>query len=68
MGQRDELFEQFGPLLLEAIVILHVEEANRIRSKLGMPQITKEIFFTEINNHLSEVEPYDWMTEPGIPQ
>lgn len=64
MAQRDELFQKFGPILLEAIVRLQVDEANRIRTKLGMPPITKEMFFNEINNHLSHLEPYDWMLNP----
>ena len=63
MAQRDELFIKFGPILLEALVILQVQEANRIRSKIGMPQITREMFFDEINNHTSELEPYDWMNQ-----
>lgn len=61
MSQRDELFQKFGPILLEAIVRLCVDEANRVRDKIGMPAITKEMFYDEINNHLSELEPYDWM-------
>jgi len=61
MTQRDELFRRFGPMLLEALIIMIVEECNRLRSKAGMPHITKEMFFDEINNHLSELEPYDWM-------
>jgi len=63
MAQRDELFRKFGPILLEAIVWLMAEECNRLRTKLGMQTITKEMFFDEINNHLSEIELYDWMNE-----
>lgn len=65
MAQRDDLFRRFGPKLLEAIVRMTVDECNRLRSKLSMPLITKEKFFAEINNHLSEVEPYDWMSQEG---
>ena len=61
MGQRDDLFVKFGPILLEALVIMIVDEANRVRSELGMQPITKEMFFDEINNHLSELLPYEWM-------
>lgn len=63
MPQRDELFRQFGPILLEALTRMMVDECNRLRSHVGMPPITKEMFMTEINNHLSTLEPYDWMTE-----
>lgn len=61
MAQRDDLFRKFGPILLEALVRMIVDECNRLRSHAGMPPITKEMFFDEINNHLSELEPYDWM-------
>ncbi len=61
MAQRDDLMHKWGPLLLEAVVRLMVDECNRLRSKLNMPAINKEMFFDQINNHLSEVEPYDWM-------
>lgn len=61
MSQRDDLMRKFGPILLEAIVIMAVQEANRVRTHIGMPTITKEQFFDEINNHLSTLEPYEWM-------
>lgn len=63
MALRDDLMQKFGPILLEAIVIMAVQEANRVRSQIGMPTITKEQFFNEINNHLSTLEPYEWMEE-----
>lgn len=61
MAKRDELFAKFGPILLEAIVVMQVEETNRLRAKLNMPPVTKQMFYDEINNHLSELEPYGWM-------
>lgn len=63
MAQRDDLFQQFGPLLLEAFALLILDEVNRIRQHVGMPAITKQQVLDEINNHLSELEPYDWMQE-----
>lgn len=67
MSQRDELMQKFGPLLLESFGRIIFDDLNRIRSQVGMPSITWEQFFTEINNHLSTLEPYDWMTEPLPP-
>lgn len=61
MMTRDKLFKKFGPILLEAVMIMAVEETNRLRSYIGMPLITKQNFIDEIENHLSELEPYDWM-------
>lgn len=63
MPKRDELFQKFGPLLLEAVMIVILEEANRVRRKIGMPEITKQDVLDELNNHLSELQPYDWMNE-----
>lgn len=61
MSQRDDLFEQFGPLLLEGIVISTLELVNESRRAQGWPDITMQDFYTKINNHLTELEPYDWM-------
>jgi len=63
MALRDDLMRQFGPMLLEAFGRILFEELNRIRSHVGMPELTWEQFFAEINNHTSEIEPYDWMEE-----
>lgn len=61
MAQRDELFAKFGPILLEAFAIMILDEINRIRQHVGMPQLTKQQVLDEINNHTSTLEPYDWM-------
>lgn len=59
MAKRDELMQQFGPLLLEAFARIIFDEFNRIRAHTGMPAITWQDFSDEINNHLSTLEPYD---------
>jgi len=64
MTQRDELFIKFGPILLEAIVRIAIEDLNRIRTHIGMQPITKEMFMEQINNDLAHLEPYDWMEPP----
>jgi len=61
MTQRDDLFKKFGPMLLEALIRTSVEESNRIRRQIGMGEITPQDVLDQINNHLSELEPYDWM-------
>lgn len=61
MAQRDDLMCRFGPLLLEAFGRILFDELNRIRSHMGIPLLTWEQFFAEINNHLSTLEPYEWM-------
>ena len=61
MAKRDDLFQKFGPLLLEATLMIMLEETNRLRAKLGMPEVTKQDVLDQFNNHLSELEPYSWM-------
>ncbi len=63
MTTREELYKKFGPMLIEALMTMMVTECNRLRAQLGMPTITKQIFLDEINDHLSALEPYEWMEE-----
>ncbi len=63
MAQRDKLMQKFGPLLLESFGRILFNELNELRARAGLPPRTWEQFFTKINNHLTTLEPYDWMTE-----
>lgn len=63
MPKRDDLFRQFGPLLIEAIVDFLLDNVNTLRRNQGMPEITKDEYLTQLLNHLTELEPYDWMKE-----
>ena len=64
MAQRDELFRRFGPLLFEAMIMSMVEEWNEHRRARGWPDITAQDVLDRIENHLTELEPYDWMEPP----
>lgn len=61
MPQRDELFQKFGPILLEAFMLMTLDAINALRINAGLPPYTKAQVMNEINNHLSTLEPYDWM-------
>lgn len=61
MAKRDELFRKFGPLLLEAIVDFLLDNVNTLRRNQGMPEITKDEYLQLLLNHITELEPYDWM-------
>lgn len=63
MSQRDDLFRKFGPVFLEAFMIMTLDAINALRVKAGLPPYTKQQLMNEINNHLSTLEPYDWMNE-----
>ncbi len=63
MAQRDETFQKFGPLLLEGVCIVMLDFHNESRREQGKPEITMQEFLDILNNHLSELQPYDWMQE-----
>lgn len=62
MSLRDNIYEQFGPLILEALVDNLLEEVNELRTALGKPPRTKEGFLGSTHNHLGHLDPYDWMS------
>lgn len=63
MSERDDLMRRFGPLLLEAFGRIIFDDLNRIRNHVGMPEVTWEQFFEQINNHYSTLSLYDWMED-----
>lgn len=63
MAKRDKLFQKFGPLLLEALVKVLVDEMNLIHPGQGLPDVTYDDVFNKVENHLSHLEPYDWLKE-----
>ena len=62
---REELYKMFGPLLLEAIVLIIKGEINILRTKAELSERTNEQIITAINNKLSLLSKYDWM-DKGI--
>lgn len=63
MPEREEIYRKFGPLLLEAMILVLLEQINVLRNEQGMPEITEQDLVDSLENHLSELSPYDWMTE-----
>lgn len=62
--KRSQVFELFGPKLLEGFLEMLFVENNLIRTRLGLPPRTKNQVFDEIMNHTSTLEDYDWMEGP----
>lgn len=60
-ADRNDTYKKFGPLLLEALTLILLDQINLIRSNLSMPPITKQDLIDSLNNHLNELQPYDWM-------
>lgn len=60
---REELYRMFGPLLLEAIVLIIKDEVNILRTELNLPERTNQQIINAIDNKLSSLSKYDWMNE-----
>ena len=60
---REELYRRFGPMLIEAIVLIIRDEINILRSQHGLPERTNQQIMDAISNRLSNLDEYDWMKE-----
>jgi hypothetical protein len=58
---RDELFHQWGPQLLEATCLVLLDEINILRDQLSLPQRTKEQALNAVASELTDCPPYSWM-------
>jgi len=58
---RDELYEKFGPLLIEAITLIIKDEINILRIQHGLSERSNEQIITAISNKLTELSRYDWL-------
>lgn len=61
MANRNETYQKFGPILLEAVCLCLLDQVNKLRTNQGMPPITEQDIIDNLNNHLSDLQPYDWM-------
>lgn len=61
MAIREELFRRFGPLLIEALVLIIKDEINILRTQAGLPERTNEQIINAISNKLNTLELYPWM-------
>lgn len=60
---REELYRKFGPVIMEAIVLIVKDEINVIREQLGMPGRTNQQLMNAVETKLNSLELYDWMNE-----
>lgn len=63
MADRDDTYQKFGPILLEAVCLCLLDQTNELRREQGMPEITEQDIIDNLNNHLNGLQPYDWMNE-----
>lgn len=58
---RDELYQKFGPLLIEAVALVFLEEINELRLKVKLPVKTQEQFIQALDSKSLQLSEYDWM-------
>lgn len=63
MALRDDVYRQFGPVLMEALFDMILDEVNQLRTNAGLPERTKEYFLGRAHNAHAHLPPYDWMSE-----
>lgn len=63
MSDRETLFRQFGPKLLEAMFLVLIDQINLLRSKQNLKSITMQEIIDLIDNRVESISDYDWMKE-----
>lgn len=65
MVTRGELYQKFGPLLIEALALIIKDEINELRAEQGMPEKTEQDILDTLDNKLNTLTKYAWMQEEG---
>lgn len=63
MTTRKDLYRKFGPLLVEAIVLIIKDEINLLRVECSLPERTNQQMINAIETKLEILSKYDWMIE-----
>jgi hypothetical protein len=63
MTDRNTLFRKFGPVLLEAVIELVMDEINILRSDIGLGSRTKQQLIDALKTKHDTLPLYDWMQE-----
>lgn len=61
MITRQELYRMFGPILIEAIVLIIKDEINILRTQASLPERTNQQIIDAIEAKLSTLSKYNWM-------
>ena len=62
-ANRDDLYQRFGPLLLEAVVRLMLAEINKLRKEAGLPERTLQQVVESLQTQVDSLEGYPWMED-----
>ena len=63
---RDRLYQQFGPMLIEAIARVMLDEINDIRELNAMPTRTTQQLMNAVTSKLAGLTKYDWMDREDV--
>jgi len=63
MPTSNQLYEQFGPMLLDALTKNILTEINAIRNRLGMGPISSDFLEATTKTTLSDMTIPDWLTK-----
>ncbi len=63
MASRENLFDKFGPKLLEAMFMVLLDEINDLRPGQGKPVITMQNIIDAASNHVTTLPDYTWMSD-----
>ena len=61
MATREELYQKFGPKLVDAIVQVILDEINILRVEAGLPERTGAQVVDALNTKVDSIINYDWM-------
>jgi len=62
----DELYQMFGPLLLDGIMKTLLAEINELRGKLTLPAITEQTLVNQISETTKKIDHYPWMVTDDL--
>lgn len=57
---RGDLYGQFGPKLVEAVVTLMLEEINTLRTQASLPTYTPQQMMDALDTKLAGLDPLPW--------
>jgi len=61
MVTREDLYRRFGPLIVEALVLITKDEINILRQEAGLSERTNQQIMNALENKLNSLTKYDWM-------
>lgn len=60
---RDKLYQHFGPMLIEALADIMLDEINILRSGTSLQPRTKQQLINTLKSKHDTLKEYDWMKE-----